>query len=417
MSKTAFLFDNDHFSVGFLQIVLSDLGLVVRAFSDAHEALEMIRKEKPQIIFLDTMVPGAEGLFLCAQIKADPALKDVKVVIISGKIYFDDKARADWSRADLYIHKPIEPEELYAALQKLLPDQRSPTLEALDGDLPSPEASVTQKAVIDLSPATAAEKREESKKRPLLLRFWGEGLHADCISLSDRGRLLVFDAGQGLEALTSNQQPDVTEVWLFISHFHQSHVAGLKYAQRWIDSGITLHVVGPSESELMLEKLVQRVLPAQRVWVHSVGAGRFDLLSDLDIELMYTMHPGPCFAFRVATPARSFVIATDSELPADCPEYIESLARFAFGADVLVHDSRYVEDDYHLHERHGHAHLGAALDLAIRADARCLTLYHVDAKYDTRRRLKMLFWLHSYQEETMKLESCHLAHSGLEIAV
>lgn len=418
MSETALLFDNDHFSVGFLQVILSDLGLGVRAYTDANDAMDRIREEMPRVVFLDTMVPGAEGMSLCAEIKKDPALAAVKVVIVSGKVYWDDKARAGWAKADLYVHKPIEPEQLYVDLQEILPGLRQPKLEALDGNLPSAEASEGRRPVPPPPVATPEEKRRDAEARPWNFRFWGPGLESDCISVTDQGRLLVFDAGLGMQPLSQEPlPPGMGEAWLFISHFHKSHIVGLEHAKRWVEAGLKVHVVGPSESERMLEKLVQRVLPGAPVQIHPVGAGKFDLIPDLDMHLVYTMHPGPCFAFRLSTRTRCAVIATDSELPPECPDHMERLARFAFGADLLIHDARYLEEEYPAHARQGHAHPGAALDLALRAEVRCLTLCHVDAKYKAILRVKTLSRVLAHSLEGMKLEMCYLACNGLEVPV
>ncbi|MFI5363386.1 MAG: response regulator, partial [Elusimicrobiota bacterium] len=120
MAVDALIFDDAPYFVGFLQAILEDLGLTVKFFNDGNGALDHIRREGPRVVFLDVMMPGADGLSICKEIKADPRLSGMKVVIVSGKSFMDDKARATWASADLYVEKPFNVDEFSENVKRLL---------------------------------------------------------------------------------------------------------------------------------------------------------------------------------------------------------------------------------------------------------------------------------------------------------
>ncbi|MFI5348227.1 MAG: response regulator [Elusimicrobiota bacterium] len=424
MSTTApdaLIFDDAPYFAGFLQAILEDLGLSVKLFPDGRGAMEHIRRESPNIVFLDVMMPGMDGLSLCKEIKADPALARIKVVIVTGKIFMDDKARATWAKADLFVQKPFSVDEFSGDIQKLLVGFKKREAEPSHAGRPIPAGAKAgggaEKASLDEKPATRSPAFPRWK-----IRFFGSGPDPDCMTFIDRQRLIVIDAGSGMEEVSLGYlESDIKDVWLFLSHYHQDHVKALAHAGNWISAGLRLHIVGPAETESLLPRLVERVLPSLPVDVHSIWEGKFEGITDLQVSALYTMHPGACFAYRLEVPGRSVVFAPDSEIPlirsGGGADNTEKLAAFAFESDMLVHDARYSEGDYPKFGGRGHSCSRAALDLAFRARARSLVLYHLDAKYSAAERAKMLAEARSHGGLDAALSTCLMAQSGLEIAL
>ncbi len=79
---------------------------------DGGEALQRIRNEKPDLIILDLMLPGADGLEICQRIKKDPGLSDTVVIIISAMDATSNRFKGIKYGADYYIKKPFDPGEL-----------------------------------------------------------------------------------------------------------------------------------------------------------------------------------------------------------------------------------------------------------------------------------------------------------------
>ena len=99
---------------------LEDDGVVLLSAADGEEALETIRRERPDLVFLDVMMPRRNGFDVCATVKADPELATVTIVLLTAKGQEADRARGEAAGADLYLTKPFDPDDLRATAERLL---------------------------------------------------------------------------------------------------------------------------------------------------------------------------------------------------------------------------------------------------------------------------------------------------------
>lgn len=84
---------------------------------DAEAGLLAVRQLRPDVVFLDVMMPGERnGLALCREIKSDPALAGVKVLLLSARGSSADRDAGLQAGADAYVVKPFSPMELLALL-------------------------------------------------------------------------------------------------------------------------------------------------------------------------------------------------------------------------------------------------------------------------------------------------------------
>ncbi len=87
---------------------------------DGQEGLEVIRREHPQLVFLDVMMPRMNGYQVCERVKSDPALQDVRVIMLSAKGQEVDKVKGEAVGADLYMTKPFSPLEVLSTARLYL---------------------------------------------------------------------------------------------------------------------------------------------------------------------------------------------------------------------------------------------------------------------------------------------------------
>lgn len=92
----------------------------LKTASSGEEALEVVSLFKPDLIFLDIMMPGIDGYEVCQKIKADPAQSLTKVILVSGKAMVEERLRGYTAGADDYMTKPFIPEELLAKAKVFL---------------------------------------------------------------------------------------------------------------------------------------------------------------------------------------------------------------------------------------------------------------------------------------------------------
>ncbi len=80
--------------------------------SDGNEALELARREHPQLILLDVAMPGLSGNEVCQRLKADPATRDIIIVMLTAHSQAKDREQAFSSGADHFMTKPFSPVQL-----------------------------------------------------------------------------------------------------------------------------------------------------------------------------------------------------------------------------------------------------------------------------------------------------------------
>ena len=103
-----------------VEFKLSTLGHDVVAVADGAAAIEACRVERPDLAVLDVMMPGVSGLDAIRAIRADAALADLPVILLTARAQESDVETGFDSGADDYITKPFSPRELASRVQALL---------------------------------------------------------------------------------------------------------------------------------------------------------------------------------------------------------------------------------------------------------------------------------------------------------
>ena len=99
---------------------LETTGFKARGFEDGKEFLEALALETPELILLDIMLPGMDGLELLSKLKASPKNRDIPVIMLTAKGAEYDKVKALDAGADDYVTKPFGMMELVSRVRALL---------------------------------------------------------------------------------------------------------------------------------------------------------------------------------------------------------------------------------------------------------------------------------------------------------
>ena len=88
--------------------------------ADGNEALEVARRERPELVLLDIQMPGLSGLEVCKMLKDDPATSDLMIVMLTAKGQQSDRERGFAAGADDYFAKPFSPLELLQLVDRVM---------------------------------------------------------------------------------------------------------------------------------------------------------------------------------------------------------------------------------------------------------------------------------------------------------
>ena len=123
---------------------LKNEGYRVLSVDRGDEGINLIRNQSPSLVILDLMLPGMDGLSVCQQLKSDPIVRDIPIIITSAKSEESDIVIGLELGADDYLTKPFSPRELLARVKAVL--RRGPVKANESG-----ERIVLQNLIIDVA--------------------------------------------------------------------------------------------------------------------------------------------------------------------------------------------------------------------------------------------------------------------------
>lgn len=122
MVKKVLVCDDEPYIVESVSYVVRKAGFEVVVAEDGEEALEKGRQEKPDLIFLDIMMPKVTGYEVCRQLKEDPSTRDTYIVMLTARGQEEDEKKALEMGANEFMTKPFSPRKMRAKLLEILAD-------------------------------------------------------------------------------------------------------------------------------------------------------------------------------------------------------------------------------------------------------------------------------------------------------
>ena len=122
MTKSASILvvDDDPEIVTMLSMRLTKRGYKVSTADDGNKAIEAAKREKPDVVLLDVMMPGKSGWEVARALKQDPKTQDIKIVMVSAIGEKTNEITAPIYGADAHVDKPFEFEKLEKVIAQLL---------------------------------------------------------------------------------------------------------------------------------------------------------------------------------------------------------------------------------------------------------------------------------------------------------
>ncbi len=363
-----FLVDDDPDTLALVECLLNKAGHEVVTCGSSAEALRDIPTVHPDCVITDLMMPGMDGFELTRELRRRTELASMKILILSAKNYDFDRRRAKEMGADGYLTKPINRETLLHSINEVVSDRIAVHYWGVHGTLPVPG--------------------------PRYARYGG---NTSCVSVDVGGEpLYVFDCGSGIKGLSNRIMTTPTTRFsarIFISHTHWDHINTVPFFTPLYLRGNQIEIFGPYQGDLTIERAISAQMESVYfpVTVREFGARLMfrDLREEslefgpVRIDTMLLRHPGYCLGYKLTCRNRNICYITDNELylpthPQHDARYVQNLANFVRGADVLITDTTYRDHEYPSKVDWGHSCVSQVAELAARAEVKRLHLFHHD---------------------------------------
>ena len=123
-SKRLAYIEDESEMIDLVRIILGRRGYTVLGANGGREGLELVRKELPDLVLLDLMMPDMDGWDVYHQIKSEELTRDIPVIVITAKAQNIDKVLGlRIAKVEDYIAKPFSPQELLDRIDKVLSKQ------------------------------------------------------------------------------------------------------------------------------------------------------------------------------------------------------------------------------------------------------------------------------------------------------
>ena len=250
-------------------------------------------------------------------------------------------------------------------------------------------------------------------------RFWGTrgsiptpgkatyryGGNTSCVEVRVNDSLFICDGGTGLRELGNDimgRGGGPLTAHMFFSHMHWDHIQGFPFfVPAYIPSN-TLLIYGTRDGDKRFHRLLSGQMSSSYFPVDFAALGGHIEPADLgplgtkDIEgvtvsCLRVHHPGGSYAYSFEYDGHKLIYATDNELdqmladkqqpvrdPASMRRLPTDLVNFCQGADLLIADGQYTDEQYVQKVGWGHARCSTVVDLAVQAGVKELAIYHHD---------------------------------------
>jgi phosphoribosyl 1,2-cyclic phosphodiesterase len=235
-------------------------------------------------------------------------------------------------------------------------------------------------------------------------RYRRVGGNTSCVLVSVDGEPpLVLDLGTGLRALGDALEPQLRRegrplrASALLTHLHLDHILGLPFLGPLHDPGAHLSVYGPSQDtaqEVALKDMLAAAVQPPFFPVHMAdftaeidvrGLGDEDLaIGGVTVKARRVPHPGNTLGFRVEADGNSVAYIPDHQAPLDRNGVPDGVRELCEGADLVLHDAQYTDEEFAAKSGWGHSTVAYAVHVAAEAGARRLLLFHHDPSHADR---------------------------------
>jgi ribonuclease BN (tRNA processing enzyme) len=262
-------------------------------------------------------------------------------------------------------------------------------------------------------------------------RYRRYGGNTSCLLVElDGDEPLILDLGTGLRALGDVLIKDVRALGTplhataLLTHLHFDHILGLPFFAPLHDPGARLTVHGPAQPKGSLKDALHAAVQPPVFPIHmeqfrgdlEVVDTRDEVFSVGAAKVMARTipHSGATLGYRIEADGRVLAYLPDHQAPLDRRSITDGVLELCQGADLLVHDGQYTDDEFAAKADWGHSTAAFAVHVAAEAEVKRLVLHHHDPSHNDRDVDRVLS-LARRLPEAKALEDVSSAHEGQSI--
>jgi phosphoribosyl 1,2-cyclic phosphodiesterase len=226
---------------------------------------------------------------------------------------------------------------------------------------------------------------------PDTVRYGG---NTSCVAIYDEQDIpIILDAGTGIRGLGLSISPEFKSFHILLTHLHMDHLQGLPFFTHLYRPGVENHIYGPASLMHNLGARLHRYLSPPLFPVrtrdllsefhfHELPKGKIEI-GEFLVRAQMILHPNPTVGYRIEHRDKVVTYIPDHEPVlgvAEFPTRGEWLSgyRLAEGADILIHDAQFTDEEYVTRYGFGHSSLTQATRFALLADVRQFVPFHHD---------------------------------------